>query len=311
MGGGVHGAGNHAVGLFLVDHHGAVVGAVGHFFAGLLDGDALLGAKLGVGFREVLEVGGGHGIDDLCTVHAHGEFRGAGMDLVGVAEKNDVGHLALNENGGSLDETVFLAFGQHNAHGMLLRLLDESEFKKTRRDVAVAGVENGSEGVGPAADGEGEICGHGLFVFVAHTGEEHAEQFHALFLHLAAEGGDGGGDFGGGAAFAGEGEQHGSAHVGDDAGVEGAFERGTSAGEVGAFAENEVGACGSFLVGGQNGVYQFVALAAVDKLKSVVETGNGTEENRGLGGTLDKIHQTGDGFGLAGVRRKSGDEKRA
>ena len=39
--------------------------------------------------------------------------------------------------------------------------------------------------------------GHGLFVFFAHAGEEHAEQFHALFLHLALEGGDGGGDFGG------------------------------------------------------------------------------------------------------------------
>ena len=311
MGGGVHRTGNHAVGLFLVDHHGAVVGAVGHLFAGLFDGDALLGAKLRVGFREVFKVGGGHGIDDFRGVHVHAEFRGAGVNLFGIAEQDDFGHLALKENGGSLDEAVFFAFGQHDAHGMLLGLFDEAEFKEAGRDVAVAGIEDGSEGGGLAAHGEGEIRGHGLFIFFAHAGEEHAEQFHALFLHLALEGGDGGGDFGGRAAFAGKHEHHGSAHVGGHAGVEGIFKGGAPAGEVGAFAEHEIGLGGGFLVGGENGIDEFVALAAVDEFKSGLEAGNRTEQNRGLGGALDEIHQAGDGFGLAGIRRKSGDEKRA
>ena len=47
MGGGVYRARNHTVGVAHVHHHGAEVGHVLDLFAGLLQGDTLLGAQAG------------------------------------------------------------------------------------------------------------------------------------------------------------------------------------------------------------------------------------------------------------------------
>ena len=309
MGGGVHSAGNHAVGLVLVDHHGAVVGVVGHLFAGLLDGHALLGAQFGIGGGEVFVIGGGGGLDDLGFVHVHAQFGGAGLDLGFVAQQDDLGHLALDEDGGGVDEAVFLAFGQDDAHHVLLGLFDEAEFKEAGGDVAFAADEDAFEVGGLAAHGEGEVGVHGLFVFSVHAGEEDAQQFHGLFLHLALPGHHGGDDFGRGAAFAVDHEHHRGAHVGGQAGIEGVFERGALAGEIGAFHEHEVGLGGGFLVGGQHGVDEFIALAAVDEVARGAEAGNGAEKHRGFGLALDELHHRGNGFSLAGVGRESGHEK--
>ena len=309
MGGGVHSAGNHAVGLILVNHHGAEVGVVGHLLAGLLDGHALLGAQFGVGGGEVFVVGGGGGLDDLGFVHVHAEFGGAGLDLAFVAEEDDLGHLALDEDGGGVDEAVFLAFGKHDAHHVLLGLFDKAEFEEAGGDVAFAGVEDAGEIGGLAAHGEGEVGVDGGFVFSGHAGEEHAEQFHGLFLHLALPGHHGGDDFGGAAAFAVDHQHDGSAHVGGEAAVEGAFESGALALEVGTFDEHEIRLGGGFLVGGEHGVDEFVALAGVDEVAGGAEAGDGAEEHGGFGLALDEIHHSGNGFGLAGVGCKSGHEK--
>ena len=192
---------------------------------------------------------------------------------------------------------------------MLLGLFDEAEFEEAGGDVAFAGIEDAGEVGGLAAHGEGEVVVHGLFVFSGHAGEEHAEQFHSLFLHLALPGHHSGDDFGGGAAFAVDDEHHGSAHVGGEAAVEGAFESGALAFEVSAFDEHEVGLGGGFLVGGEHGVDEFVALAGVDEVAGGAEAGHGAEEHRGFSLALDELHHSGNGFSLAGVGRKGGHEK--
>lgn len=82
VGGGVAGAGDQAVGIAHLDHHGAKVGGVHHLGASLLDGDALLGAELGKLLRVLLVLLGVARVDD----------GGAGnVDVIGVAQDDDVG----------------------------------------------------------------------------------------------------------------------------------------------------------------------------------------------------------------------------
>ncbi len=103
VGGGVAGAGDQAVGVTHLDHHGAKVGGVHHLGASLLDGDALLGAELGKLLRVLLVLLGIARIDD----------GGAGnVDLVGVAQDDDLCQALLDDLGGRDDGARILALGQ-------------------------------------------------------------------------------------------------------------------------------------------------------------------------------------------------------
>ena len=100
VGGGVAGAGDQAVGVAHLDHHGAVVGGVVHLGAGLLDGHALLGAQLGELLRVLLVLVGAAGVDDGDARH---------VDLVGVAQDDQVGEALLDDDLGGLDGALVLA----------------------------------------------------------------------------------------------------------------------------------------------------------------------------------------------------------
>ena len=103
VGGGVAGAGDQAVGIAHLDHHGAKVGGVHHLGASLLDGNALLGAELGKLLRVLLVLLGIARVDD----------GGAGnVDLVGVAQDDDLCQALLDDLGGRDDGARILALGQ-------------------------------------------------------------------------------------------------------------------------------------------------------------------------------------------------------
>ena len=103
VGGGVAGAGDQAVGIAHLDHHGAKVGGIHHLGASLLDGDALLGAELGKLLCVLLVLLGVARVDD----------GGAGnVDVIGVAQDDDVGQALLDDLVRRDDGARVLALGQ-------------------------------------------------------------------------------------------------------------------------------------------------------------------------------------------------------
>ena len=97
------GAGDQAVGVAHLDHHGAKVGGVHHLGASLLDGNALLGAELGKLLCVLLVLLGIARVDD----------GGAGdVDLVGIAQDDDVGQALLDDFVSRDDGARILALGQ-------------------------------------------------------------------------------------------------------------------------------------------------------------------------------------------------------
>ena len=103
VGGGVAGAGDQTVGIAHLDHHGAKVGGIHHLGASLLDGDALLSAELGKLLRVLLVLLGVARVDD----------GGAGnVDLVGVAQDDDLGQTLLDDLSSRDDGARILALGQ-------------------------------------------------------------------------------------------------------------------------------------------------------------------------------------------------------
>ena len=97
------GAGDQAVGIAHLDHHGAKVGGVHHLGASLLDGDALLGAELGKLLRVLLVLLGVARVDD----------GGAGnVDVIGVAQDDDVGQALLDDLVRRDDGARVFALGQ-------------------------------------------------------------------------------------------------------------------------------------------------------------------------------------------------------
>ena len=97
------GAGDQAVGIAHLDHHGAKVGSVHHLGASLLDGDALLGAELGKLLRVLLVLLGIARIDDGSA---------GNVDLVGVTQDDDLCQALLDDLGGCDDGARILALGQ-------------------------------------------------------------------------------------------------------------------------------------------------------------------------------------------------------
>ena len=111
VGRGVACAGDQAVGVAHLDHHGAKVGGVVHLLACLGKGDALLGAKLGELGGIILFALGSAGVDN----------GGAGnVDLCGVAQDDEVGKAFLDNLLGSLDGAGVLTLGKND--GLLVCL---------------------------------------------------------------------------------------------------------------------------------------------------------------------------------------------
>ena len=97
------GAGDQAVGVAHLDHHGAKVGGVHHLGASLLDGNALLGAELSKLLRILLVLLGIARVDDGSA---------GNVDLVGVAQDDELCQALLDDLGGCDDGARILALGQ-------------------------------------------------------------------------------------------------------------------------------------------------------------------------------------------------------
>ncbi len=97
--------------------------------AGLLEGDALVGAQPRVLLGELVAQLAGARIVDRRVVQVDAEFRRAGTDLILVAENRQVGDAALQHPTGGLEDAVVVAFRQHDAlavrAGPLAQLIGE------------------------------------------------------------------------------------------------------------------------------------------------------------------------------------------
>ncbi len=106
VGGGVACAGDQAVGIAHLDHHGAKVGAVVHQLASLLDGHALLGAQAPELLGIDLVLGRGAGIDDGGTRHVNGH--------AGVVKNDQVGQILVDDLRGCLQGARIFALRKHD-----------------------------------------------------------------------------------------------------------------------------------------------------------------------------------------------------
>ena len=135
VGGGVHGAGDQAVGVAEHHEHGAEVAGVGQLLAGLLLGHALLGTQLAQlgdhGLQHVLVV---HSLEAGAIQVVQAQFLAASQNGVLVAHDDEVHDLALKQVVGRLDDAVLLAFGQHDGLLVALGLAEQAELEGVRGD---------------------------------------------------------------------------------------------------------------------------------------------------------------------------------
>ena len=252
MRGRVGGARDHAVGVAHVDHHGAEVGHVGDLFAGLLEGDALLGAQARELLGVALEVSGiVHG-DDLGGAQVEAEFAGALGDVVGVAHEGDVGDAGGEDLGGGLQDAVVVGLGQDDALTVGAGALDEVGLEGQRRHGGGGGgLAQGGGGV--VAEGQGEN-GHVGFERGGATGQDDGDDGSGGGLGAQAGGGDLFGEELGAGTLGIEGEDDAGARGGGEVQVPGDVVEGAVRGLTGGGDERVVaGGAHGFNHGGQGG----------------------------------------------------------
>ena len=136
--GGVRRARHHAVDHVVVHQHGAEIRDVVDDLAGLLDGDALVLAQLGVLLGELVAQLAGPRVEHRRGRQVDAEFGCAGADLRLVAEDGQVGDAALQQPARRLEDAVVLALGQHDAlavrPGAVQQLVGEHLRRDHRRD---------------------------------------------------------------------------------------------------------------------------------------------------------------------------------
>ena len=98
-----------------MDHHRAEVGDVGDDLPGALHGHALVGPGFGVRGRERSTSSGSVGETIVRLVKVESESRRPGPHLGLLAEQDQVGDPAAQQDRGSLEDPVVLALRQHDA----------------------------------------------------------------------------------------------------------------------------------------------------------------------------------------------------
>ena len=129
---------HHAVDHVVVHQHGAEIRDVVDGLAGLLDGDALVLAQLGVLLGELVAQLAGLRVEHRRRRQVDTQFGGAGPDLGLLAEDRQVGDAALQQPPGGLEDAVVVAFGQHDVlavrAGPVQQLVGEHLRRDHRRD---------------------------------------------------------------------------------------------------------------------------------------------------------------------------------
>ena len=121
VGGGVHGAGDQAVGVAEHHEHGAEVAGVGQLLAGLLLGHALLGAQ----FAQLGDHRSEHflvvlGLELRLFKGFETKLLAAGENAFPVSDDDQIDDITLKQIVGRLDDAVFGSFRKHD--GFLVRL---------------------------------------------------------------------------------------------------------------------------------------------------------------------------------------------
>ena len=107
------GTGHEAVGIPLFDHHRAEVGEVIHLLARLFEGDAFLLAQLSEVLRVLFMLVRGDRVDNLSAVD---------LDLVRIAEDNELCEALLDDLFGCLDGTGIFTLRKNDGLQIALRL---------------------------------------------------------------------------------------------------------------------------------------------------------------------------------------------
>ena len=133
LGGGVRGAGDHAIGPAGVDHHGSEVVHVQHRFAGGVERDAAALAQLLVDARELLVEAGLARIDDLQAFGIHPQLGDPSPDLALVAEKGQFDDLPALEDLGGAEDPLFASLRQDDVPAVCAGSLDQLVLEHQRR----------------------------------------------------------------------------------------------------------------------------------------------------------------------------------
>ena len=243
---------DHAVGVAHVDHHGAEVGHVGDLLAGLLEGDALLGAQARELFGVALEVGGVVHGDDLGGAQVEAELAGALGDIVGLAHEGDVGDAGGEDLGGSLQDAVVVGLGQDDTPAVGAGALDEIGLEGERGDGG-GGLGGAQGGGGIVAQRQGQDGDVGL-ERGGTTGQDNSDDGGGSGLGAQAGGGDLFGEQLGAGTLCIEGEDDAGSGGGGEGQVPGHVVEGAVRGLTGGDDERVVaGGADGFDRGGQGG----------------------------------------------------------
>lgn len=171
MRGGVRCAGDHAVGLTLVHHHGCEVGDVLHGLAGLLEGNALLLAQLGEVGGEFFGQLGVAVVDDVGLAKLKAQGGRTAFDIFLGAQDSQLGDLIAQQHMRCFEDAVIVAFGQDDVCASSTSLVEQLLLE----DLSAHDWLNSTGGL----DGRGGIGKLGKS-----TGHGHAEGFCVLYGQL-------------------------------------------------------------------------------------------------------------------------------
>ena len=115
---GVDGAGDHAVGLALLDHHAAEEERVGHRGGGLVPRQSLVAALLQEGVDVGLALGVGGGVHAVQAFFGKAQGCEVGADPGRVAQQHDAGEALVADGGGGAQRALVRGFGQDDAADM-------------------------------------------------------------------------------------------------------------------------------------------------------------------------------------------------
>ena len=112
---GVRSAGDHAVGIAHVHHHGAEVRRIRYEVGRLVVRHALVGAQARVLGREAVDIDRVERAQHVRARDVEAELDRARAHLERFAEDRQLGHPPLEQDRGGLEDAVVIALGQHDA----------------------------------------------------------------------------------------------------------------------------------------------------------------------------------------------------
>jgi hypothetical protein len=158
--GGGGGASDEAVGLAVLEHHGAEVIGVGDDLDGVGLGDAAVAVELFEAFDEEGKVFGFFGVDDVDAAQGGVDFFGGFFDFVAFAEEDGDAEFAFDVLDGSGNDVGLGAIGEDDTLGVAFEFIKDRLYKFHREGKVWVGLvaAHGRVNVeGPRIDASGEV----------------------------------------------------------------------------------------------------------------------------------------------------------